>query len=40
MNLSFLLKFLPGANVLAVPLAIIEFIGNVIKWTWKGIGIE
>ena len=37
MILSFLLKFLPGANVLAVPLAIIEFIGNVIKWTWKGI---
>lgn len=37
MNLSFLLKFLPGANVLALPMAIFQFIGNVIKWTWKGI---
>lgn len=37
MNLAFLLKFLPGANVLALPMAIIGFIGNVIKWTWKGI---
>ncbi len=37
MNLSFLLKFLPGANVLALPMAIAGFIGNVIKWTWKGI---
>ena len=37
MNLAFLLKFLPGANVLALPMAVIGFIGNVIKWTWKGI---
>lgn len=37
MNLSFLLKFLPGANVLALPMVIAQFIGKVIKWTWKGI---
>ena len=37
MNLAFLLKFLPGANVLALPMAVIGFIGNVIKWRWKGI---
>lgn len=35
--LSPMTVFVPGANVLALPLAIFQFIGNVIKWTWKGV---
>ena len=35
--LTTIMKFIPGVNILAVPMAIAEFAGKLIKWFWKGI---
>ena len=35
--LTTIMKFIPGVNILTVPMAILEFVGKVIKWFWKGV---